>query len=295
MQLCTHGEGEVDIISDIRPLDTLKVAKSPYAKIVKKKDFSQFLGMFNQRKRDSKWRDIRLRKALNYAVNRKELKLYAAKGNAHSLGLVLSPSAYNHDPDMTPYTYDARKAETLLREAGYPEGFEMTVIVAHALELEGRILCKMWERIGLKVNLEVLTWPEWQRQYNIPLLGKPPEDLMWDIALVRDGDWHGHPAASFLSYGLLEGSNMRWVQYDSSFEETWRDMARTMDKERHDDLVKTMVKYVHDQAIRLQIYSPIRLYAVNNEVEFIPEMMPYLRLKDTSVTENHWSVRGKNN
>jgi hypothetical protein len=51
-------EGRVDIVSNIRPLDTLKVAESPFAKVVKSKDLIMFGGNFNQRKRDSKWRDI---------------------------------------------------------------------------------------------------------------------------------------------------------------------------------------------------------------------------------------------
>jgi len=85
MRLCRESEGAVDIVNFIRPLDTLKVAESPFAKVVKSKDIA-FLGyLVNQRKTDSKWRDIRLRRALNYAINRKELWKYAAKGHAYNL------------------------------------------------------------------------------------------------------------------------------------------------------------------------------------------------------------------
>ena len=86
MRLCRETEGEVDIVTHIRPLDTLKVAESPFAKVVKRKDVTLLMGWFNQRKKGSKWRDIRLRKAVNYAINRKELWKYGAKGNAFNLG-----------------------------------------------------------------------------------------------------------------------------------------------------------------------------------------------------------------
>jgi peptide/nickel transport system substrate-binding protein len=86
MRLSRETEGAVDIVTHIRPLDTLKVAESPFAKVIKSKDVTLLLGWFNQRKRDSKWGDIRLRKAVNYAVNRKELWKYGAKGNAFNLG-----------------------------------------------------------------------------------------------------------------------------------------------------------------------------------------------------------------
>ena len=71
MRLCRETDGAVDLVSFIRPLDTLKIAESKFAKVVKSKDVTIFQGIFNLRKKDSKWRDIRLRKALNYAVNRK--------------------------------------------------------------------------------------------------------------------------------------------------------------------------------------------------------------------------------
>jgi peptide/nickel transport system substrate-binding protein len=100
MRLCREEEGKVDIVSFIRPLDTLKVAKSPYAKVVKSKDTTSLGAWFNQRKRGSKWKDVKLRKAVNYAVNRRELWKYAAKGNAHNFGVEIPPGDYGHNPDL---------------------------------------------------------------------------------------------------------------------------------------------------------------------------------------------------
>jgi hypothetical protein len=47
-------------------------------------------------------------------------------------------------------------------------------------------------------------------------------------------------------------------------------------------------------ACDLFIYSPLSLYAVNKEVDFVPQKSVFLRLKETSVTDKHWSIRGKN-
>jgi len=41
---------------------SMAVATSPFAKVVNSKDFTQTHSAINQRKNDSKWRDIRLRK-----------------------------------------------------------------------------------------------------------------------------------------------------------------------------------------------------------------------------------------
>ena len=53
-RLCRETEGAVDIVSFIRPLDTLKVAKSPFAKVVKSRDSTQTHSAINQRKTNSK-------------------------------------------------------------------------------------------------------------------------------------------------------------------------------------------------------------------------------------------------
>jgi hypothetical protein len=48
-----------------------------------------------------------------------------------------------------------------------------------------------------------------------------------------------------------------------------------------------MVQYIYDRAYRLFIYSPLTLYAVNKEVDFVPQKFVWLHLKETSLTDNH--------
>jgi peptide/nickel transport system substrate-binding protein len=294
MRLCRETEGAVDIVTHIRPLDTLKVAESQFAKVVKSKDVNHLRCWFNQRKRDSKWRDVRLRKAVNYAVNREELWKYAAKGNAYNLGCYIPPGAYGHNPDLNLYTYDTTKARALLAEAGYPDGFEMNIITSEPWKLEAQIITSMLGRIGLKARLEILTWPEFLRQTYLPLMDSPPEQQLWDLSISYVHDYHGHTGASFLTYVFLDSSDFRWIAYDPVYEKMWEDMTRIVDSDTQEEKIQWMVKYLYDHAHFTPIYSPLSLYAVNKEVNFIPHKCGFLRLKETSVTENHWSVKGEN-
>jgi len=293
MRLCRESEGTVDIVSFIRPLDTLKVAESPFAKVVKSRDVAMLYGAFNERKKGSKWRDIRLRKALNYGINRKELWKYGAKGNAYNLGGFIPPGAYGHNPNLTLYTYDTTKARSLLAQAGYPNGFEVKIITPEAWKLETQIIRRMVERIGLKARFDVFTTLEIYRKYYIPSLDKPPEEQDWDITIWYFSDWYGHTGASFLSLPFIEEGDMRWIEYDPVYEEMWKDMARTVDPEAQEEKIRQMAKYLYDRAYVLFIYSPLSLYAVNKEVNFVPQKHETLRLKETSVTDNHWSIRAK--
>jgi hypothetical protein len=52
-----------------------------------------------------------------------------------------------------------------------------------------------------------------------------------------------------------------------------------------------MERHTRDQAYFLFLYNPIKLYAVNKAVEFVPYFSTTLNLAETSVTDQHWSVR----
>ena len=294
MRLCREKEGAVDIVSFIRPLDTLKVAESPFAKVVKSRtDVSALVGFMNQRKKGSKWKDLRLRRAVNYAINRKELWKYGTRGNAYNLGGHIPPGAYGHNPNLTLYTYDTDRARALLAEAGYPNGFEVKIITSEAWKLETQIIRRMLERIGLKARFEVFTYPELQRKVYVPLLDKPPEEQDWDIEIRHINDWYGHTGATLLTFYLLEESDNRWIEYDPVYEEMWKEMAKTVDTEAQEGKVRQLEHYIYDRAYGLFIYSPLSLYAVSKEVNFVPQKSQFLRLKETSMTDNHWSIRGE--
>ena len=292
MRLCRETEGGMDIVSFIRPLDTLKVAESPFAKVVKSRDFTQTHSAINQRKENSKWRDIRLRKAISHALDREELLKYGAKGNAYNLGGHIPPGARGHNPNLALFTYDTAKAKSLLTEAGYPDGFEMTLITPEAQELEAQIMKRMYERIGLKVKLEVFPFPVWMRKVWCPT-EKLALEQDWDVSVCYNNDLHGHSGAAHLVYPFLDDSGIRWIEYDPVYEKMWKDMAGTVDEKAQDEKMRQMEQYVYDRAYAVFIYSPLNLYAVNREVNSVPQKFLSLRLKETSVTDKHWSVRSK--
>jgi peptide/nickel transport system substrate-binding protein len=295
MRLCMETEGVVDIVNFVRPLDTLKVAESPYAQILKTKEPGLLWGVFNQRKKDSKWRDIRLKKAVNYAINRQELQKYAAKGNVYNLGGYIPSAAYGHNPGLVLYSYDTEKAKTLLAAAGYEDSFELNIITAEAWGVEAQIISKMLERIGLKVTLDILTFPGVMKRFYHPILDKPPEEQTWDIMIAYSTGMGRSPSASGFVHFFRNESEQRWIEVNPVVDEMWKEMLKTIDSQEREEKVRRMVRYIYDQAYSPFIYTPLKLYAANREVKLVPYQGMGLVLKETSVTENHWSLRGQNN
>src|SRR5689334_22698100 len=82
VELVKTSEGRVDLVTGLSPLETLRVAQSPLATVVKNRGaLVTVFGQFNMRKTGSPWHDVRLRQAVNYAINREDLIHYATKGN----------------------------------------------------------------------------------------------------------------------------------------------------------------------------------------------------------------------
>ena len=175
----------MDIIAGISPLETLRVAQSAFAKVVKvRESWVSVFGLLNMRKADSPWRDVRVRQAANFAINREDLIRYATQGNGVILPALLPVQGFGYNPDLTPYPFAPNKARDLLREAGYPEGLSMTLIATPDLEVQATVISKMLELSGFKVTREVLGPAAFGQKTYLRHLDKPPEQQPWDIVLI---------------------------------------------------------------------------------------------------------------
>jgi peptide/nickel transport system substrate-binding protein len=101
----------------------------------------------------------KVRLALNLAVDKQAIMQQVLGGLGSVMGSWLS---YPNDPWTTealrqPYPYDAAKAKALLKEAGYPNGFEVTMNLTAwpgrgFLPDVGEAVATYWEKVGIKVK-----------------------------------------------------------------------------------------------------------------------------------------------
>ena len=95
-------------------------------------------------------KDVRVRQALNYAVDRDAINEFLFGGKSKIIqthGYPTITAWYNADTEGT-YTYDVDKAKELLAEAGYADGFdlEITVLaVIHSMFRLQRSLQNSWQ------------------------------------------------------------------------------------------------------------------------------------------------------
>jgi peptide/nickel transport system substrate-binding protein len=291
VELIKTGEGRVDVVTGLSPLETLRVAESPFAKVVKTRgSLTTVVGQFNRRKASSPWHDVRLRQAVNVAINREDLLRYATKGNGQIIPALVPVQAFGYDPTLAPYPFAPDQARQWLREAGHPLGLALSLIAPEELEVQVKVVSKMLEQGGFRVDLQLLDPVAYNRKTRLSDLEQPAEQQAWDIALLSHEDILNFPP--FELYGPLAlGGTLDWGIQPPDLRQLREDVLRTVDREQQRGLIHQMERYTAAQAYFLFLYNPIQLYAVNKAVEFVPYVSTLLNLDATSVTEQHWSVR----
>jgi peptide/nickel transport system substrate-binding protein len=103
------------------------------------------------------FKDIRVRQALSRALNRQAIADRVMEGLALPAGNVVSPSVLGHDPDLKPDSYDPEGAKKLLAEAGYTNGFVMTLATPNNRyindEQVAQACAQMFSRIGVTTKV----------------------------------------------------------------------------------------------------------------------------------------------
>jgi peptide/nickel transport system substrate-binding protein len=243
-------------------------------------------------------RDLRVRKALNYAVNKEELIRYAFKGNAIEMRGWLNEFSGVDLSGTKTYEWNIRKARELLEDAGYGHGFKMEVFCHEKDYLIGQFIQRFYSLLNVEMDLEPVTF-EWAVRHVVYLNTR--EGYNW-----KDEDWW-----MFIGSGPGETPEPtgRWLESFHHSGAAWRhapdwllepleiiykEVLETTDREKRFQLYKRANDYIADQALGLFIISPLSLYGVNEELNFVPHPSQYLYLDYSSVTENHWSIRGKN-
>jgi peptide/nickel transport system substrate-binding protein len=103
--------------------------------------------------------NVKVRQALNYAVDANAIVKSLYFGYGTRLATVVDKGALGYDPTVPPYPYDPTKAKALLTEAGFPNGFETEFdsftgsIADHAKPAEA--IAGYLQKVGLKLKHNV--------------------------------------------------------------------------------------------------------------------------------------------
>lgn len=126
------------------------------------------------------FKDRRVRLALSLAINRQGIVDRVMENSAVPTGQYLRPGSFSYVPDLKPHAYEPEKAKALLKEAGFPNGFRLTIhgpndrYVNDAKIIQA--VAQMWQRIGVQTTVEALPWNNYiaragKQEFSVFLVG----------------------------------------------------------------------------------------------------------------------------
>ena len=158
--------GDVDLINDPAPQDVPRLAQTPGVRVIE--GFEQrivFLGLDQNRdellysniKGKNPFKDKRVRQALYQAIDIDAIQKSTMRGLSKTTG-AMTPSPKQSTPELEKrLPYDAAASRKLLAEAGYPQGFEITLDCPNNRYVNDERICQaiaaMWSKIGVATKL----------------------------------------------------------------------------------------------------------------------------------------------
>ncbi len=105
-------------------------------------------------------RDARVRRALSMAINRQAIVDRVLSGASRPAGQLAVEGQIGYDPALAAPPFDANEARRLLAEAGYPDGFRITLHSPNNRYIEddktAQAVAQFWTRIGIETRVEVM-------------------------------------------------------------------------------------------------------------------------------------------
>ena len=166
--------------------------------------------------------DVRVRQAMNYAIN-KEAYIQVVMNGLGSIATSCMGPAVQHYKGNDPYPYDVEKAKSLLAEAGYPDGFTITLTYSNtsANQKKAEFYKQQFAEVG--INLELNGMENAVMNEAIQGATGPGSDVMVECYLTGwststgDADWALRPLLATeseppLSYNMCYYENEEFDQ-----------------------------------------------------------------------------------
>lgn len=205
--------------------------------------------------------NVKVRQALCYAVDRQSINDFLFGGASRLIGTHMIPSLtkyYNEETESL-YEYNPEKAKELLAEAGYPDGFELSIMVPSAYSQHvstAEIIAENLKAVGIDAKLELVEWSTWLsecyqgRKYQATVVGVDGK--------LSPSDWF----AKYVSTDAKNFMNYKSEEFDKLFNEAYA----TVDADKKAELYKEAEMVLAQDAVNVFIEDPADFVAVNSKL-----------------------------
>ena len=204
------------------------------------------------------WRQRAVRQAMNYAVDKKAIAEHVLHGQ---LDIVPGDFPVPEWRGLQPYPFDPDKARGLLAEAGYPEGFDITLRTfttspGAELPIIAEVVAGYWRAVGIRTQIVPTTWTSLRSAWSTGHAG----DIAWT---------HRGLAFAGVVQGLIasvQSSNL-FATYANDFTDAEvQAIGRETDPARRSARIRALGQYLRDEAASVFIGFANEPYGISERV-----------------------------
>lgn len=245
--------GDVDFIYPVAPQDYKMVKKTKGVQLVTMGGSRVITFQLNQTRRPE-FKNVKVRQAMVYAVNNEGIVKKIMKGEAVAAGQQ-GPKGFSGYVEELKPRYDIEKAKQLMKEAGYENGFECTMIAPNNRyvndEKIAEAVAAMLSRINIKVNLKTMPKAQYWPAY---------DDRAADIQMIG---WHPdtEDSANYTEYlTMCIDKEKGYGQYNSGeycnarVNELVIKCQTETDLEKRNDMLKEIERILYDEAAFIPLH-----------------------------------------
>ena len=258
--------GDVDIVSPVAPVDMDRVSRTPGISLSSIAGTRVVILQMNESRREE-FRDVRVRQAMNLAINQSLIVEKILRGRGVAAGQLSASPFQGHVPELTPQ-YDLERAKQLMKEAGYEEGFRVTMMAPNNRymgdEKIAQAAAAMLQKINITVDLKTLPKAQYFQQYDqrvadVMMLGWQADTFdsnnIYEFLLACP-----NPDTGMGAYNASEYCN---PVIDSDI----RHANREMNPERRVHALRQIERQIYDDAVVIPLYWQSIVWAAKSDIE----------------------------
>ncbi|WP_261167266.1 ABC transporter substrate-binding protein [Microbacterium sp. Marseille-Q6965] len=268
--------GEIDLVSGLSPKDMARFEGDQ--SVVLEALESSRAAFVKLNTRLDPVSDVRVRQALNYAVDKQAIIEAILRGTVEpSRGQILTENFTGFDPDLEPYPYDPERARELLAEAGYADGLEIALEYPTDQYVEAEAIVQavaaQLAEVGVTVDISSAPFDVWLSKY------VQEGDMAQSIYITQS--WQ--TTSGFL--GLFEQSSPYAYWDDDEYTRLLTDARFAATPEEQSAAYSETLAYFREQAPVLFLFPQPAIYGMDAALEWTPSPDGWILPYDMSFTE----------
>ncbi len=284
--------GEVDWIDPVPVQDIARVNASPNAQVMQGPELRTIYLGFDQKRDELKYsnvkgknpfKDVRVRQAFYQAIDIEAIKTKVMRGLAAPSATMIAPALFDRAAEIKRFPFDVAASKKLLAEAGYPDGFTVTMDCPNDRYVNDEAICQaivgMLARVGVKIDL--LAQPK--AKYFAKILASGGFDTSFYLLGWTPSTLDSHNVLSQLlncrdEKGVGSLSNVGGYCNSKVDELTAKILIET-DKTKRDALILEAFKIVHEEVGDAPLHQQALAWGISKKVKLTQRPDNYMILK----------------